>query len=76
MTGPRRRVEDHLHPEYWTEADQHRFEDRISRELNGIRGEVREAGTRITYLMGGLAVIAFLLPLVAPFIRGLFNIGP
>lgn len=67
---------DHLHPEYWTEVDQHRFEDRLSQELNALRGEVREAGARLTYLLGGLAVVVFLLPLVAPFIRGLFNVGP
>jgi hypothetical protein len=76
VTGPQRRVTDHIHPEYWTEADQHRFEDRITRELHAIRAEVKDAGIRLTYLFGGLAVIAFLLPIVAPFIRSMFSINP
>lgn len=78
MTGrPQRRVTDHFHPEYWTEADQHRFEDALRAEIKGIRDEVKDASTRLTYLLGGLVVVAFLLPLVAPWIRTVLpTVGP
>ena len=70
---PQRRVTDHAHPEYWEESQQHRYEDRIAGELKGIREEVGKLATRITFLMGAVAVLAFLLPLVAPFIRDFLN---
>lgn len=73
--APRRRATDHhVHTEYWTEADQYRFEDRISREIHGLREEVRGIAARLTMMLGALALLAFLLPLIAPFIRGLFNL--
>ena len=76
MTGaPRRRASDqHVHPEYWTEHDQIRFEDRIVREMEGIRAEVKALTGRMTLLLGGLVLLAFLLPLVAPFIRDWLNL--
>jgi hypothetical protein len=86
MTGaPRRRASDHVHPEYWTEADQYRFEDRIAKEVQAVRREMREEMTglreelgklsyRITLMLGGLVLLAFLLPLIAPFIRDWLNL--
>lgn len=73
--APRRRATDHhLHPEYWTEQDQYRFEDRIGKEIHGLREEVRQIASRLTMMLGALALMAFLLPLIAPFIRSLFNL--
>ena len=73
--APRRRASDqHVHPEYWTESDQFRFEDRIGREIHALREEVRGIATRLTMMLGALALLAFLLPLIAPFIRSLFNL--
>ena len=71
--GPRRRATDHVHDEYWEESQQHRYEDRIASELNGIKVEVGKLATRITMLMGAVAILAFLLPLIAPFIRDFLN---
>ena len=68
---PRRRASDHhYHPEYWTEADHYRFEDRISKEIHDLRSEVREWAQRLTLILGGLSLMFFLLPLLAPFFRG------
>lgn len=73
-TSPRRRASDHhVHPEYWTESDQHRFEDRVSAELRAIRSdlrgtniEVRQLTLRLTLMLGAIAIIGFLLPIFAP----------
>lgn len=84
--GPQRRITDHFHPEYWTENDQYRYEDKIAREIGSLRGEVREElsgvreevkalGNRITLILGGLALLAFLLPIAAPFLRSLLGVG-
>ena len=70
---PQRRITDHSHEQYWEETDQHRYEDRISAELKGIKEEVGKLSARITMLMGAVAVLAFLLPLIAPFIRDFLN---
>lgn len=75
--GPRRRVTDHFHQEAWTRTEQHRYEDRITDELKEIGQKLDGFGTRLTYLFGGLAVLAFILPLVAPFLRqALGFLGP
>jgi hypothetical protein len=74
-TTPLRRIDDHVHDEYWQERDQHRFEDRLSEELKGIRGEVKSMNNRLTLLTGALALIAFMLPLIAPFVRSIVGIG-
>lgn len=67
--APRRRVTDHVHPDYWTEADQHRFEDRIANELKGIREDLEKVTTRVLIMFGGLILLAFLLTFIAPFVR-------
>ena len=80
--APQRRATDnHVHMDAWTRAEQHRFEDRmanelkdVSEEIGGVRDEVRSLNNRMTMLLGGLAILAFLLPIAAPFIRSLIGI--
>jgi hypothetical protein len=72
--GPQRRLTDHHHPEAWSKFDQHRFEDRISEELKKVRGDLERLTIRLTYLLGGLAFLAFLLPLLAPLMRSVLGI--
>ena len=66
---PQRRADDHVHEQYWTEADQHRFEDRVSIELRAMRTDLERLTTRVLTLFGGVIVLAFLLTLIAPFVR-------
>jgi hypothetical protein len=61
--SPQRRVTDHWHPEYWTESDHFRFEDRVSKEIHALREEVKVLGSRLALGMGGLAVIVFVVNL-------------
>ena len=72
--GPLRRIDDHHHSEYWEEAQQHRFEDRLAEEIRGIKAEVKGLNTRLTMLFGALMLLAFILPIAAPFIRGIISI--
>jgi hypothetical protein len=60
----------------WSKEDHHRFEDRMARELGGLREDVEALTTRITLMLGGLTLIAVLLPVIAPFVRALLNIDP
>lgn len=71
MTGQRgaRSITDHVHPDYWTRQEQHRREDRIDADIDDIRAELRGIGNRLTLMVGGIGVLAFLLPILAPFIR-------
>jgi hypothetical protein len=70
----RRMGEDHYHPDSWTKSEQHRFEDRVSDELRKVRADLEKLTIRLTYLLGGLAFLAFLLPLVAPLMRTVLGI--
>ena len=72
--GPQRRLEDHLHAEYWRVEEQHRFEDRISVELRGIRDDLERLTARVLLIFGGVALLAFLIPLFIPVIRDFLNI--
>jgi len=74
MAAPQRRSTDHVHPEYWTENQQHRYEDRVVKEMEQIREELGVLSTRLLMLLGGIVLLAFLLPLVAPFIRDWLNL--
>jgi len=76
MSTPRRRAEDHVHPEYWEETQQHRFEDRVGQELGGIKQEVSKLRQTVTMMIGAIGILAFLLPVIAPFIRSVLDIGP
>jgi hypothetical protein len=67
-TRPQRRVTDHYHPEYWTEVDHNRFEDRVSKEIHDLRAEVRGLGQRMAWLLGGLGAIIFVVNIVATWI--------
>jgi hypothetical protein len=62
---PARRTTDHWHPEYWTEVDHNRFEDRVSKEIHDLRTEVRGLGQRMAWLLGGLGVVIFVVNIVA-----------
>jgi hypothetical protein len=64
----------HVHPEYWTEADHYHFENRISNELRELRLDVERLNSRLTYLLGGLGLLAFVIPIIAPWIRGLLGV--
>lgn len=72
--GPRRRITDHWHPEYWTEVDHNRFEDRVSKEIHDLRNEVKHLGTRFAWLLGALAVIVFIANAVSIYVLRL--VGP
>lgn len=76
MTGGQRRrsSDDHNHPEYWAREDHFRFEQRMQTELEKIEKAVETLTSRITLMLGGLTLIAILLPVLAPFIRDLFNV--
>jgi hypothetical protein len=67
--GPQRRITDHYHPDYWTRSEQHRHEDRMSREVENLEQAVRMLANRVTLMLGALALIGFLIPIVVPFIR-------
>jgi F0F1-type ATP synthase membrane subunit a len=74
-TGPRRRVTDHVHPEYWTEADHDKFEARMDRHLEGVQTEVKGLredvhglATRFAWLMGALVVVVFVANLLSIFV--------
>ena len=67
-SGPRRRVTDHWHPEYWTEVDHNRFEDRVSKEIHDLRSEVKGLGHRFSWLLGALAVVVFLANLISIYV--------
>lgn len=64
----------HFHPEYWTERDHERYEDRTSNEIRELRKDVEVLSTRITYLLGGLGLLMFLATLFAPLIRTLLGV--
>lgn len=59
----------HHHPEYWEKEDHWVFEQRMQRELEKIEEAVEKLTVRITLMLGGLTLIAVLLPVIAPFIR-------
>jgi hypothetical protein len=60
---------EHNHPEYWRIEAQYRFDDRMHKELEALEHAVDKLTTRITLMLGGLTLIAVLLPVIAPFIR-------
>jgi len=60
----------HYHPELWTTDQQHRYEDRITDEMEKLEKAVDRLTTRVTLLMGAIGVLVFVIPIAAPFIRG------
>ena len=47
----------------------------MHKELQQLENAIDRLTTRVTLMLGGLTLIAVLLPVIAPFIRALFNIG-
>ena len=78
MTGPR-----HSHPEYRTVAESHRLEDRVEHRFRDVdegmqklADKVDKLTERMTQIFVGAGLLAFIIPLAAPFIRDLLNITP
>lgn len=65
---------NHVHPDYWTRDAQHRYEDRVGREVEKLERAVEKLTTRVTLLMGAIGLIVFILPIAAPFIRGFLGL--
>lgn len=63
-----------MHPEYWTSEDHHRFEGRIANELEKIRGDLEKLTSRVLMIFGGVALLAFIIPLVVPIVRDWLNV--
>lgn len=72
--GPRRTLDNHHHPEYWSREGQYRFEDHMRVELQKLEQAVDRLTTRVTMMLGGLTLVAVLLPVISPFIRAWLNI--
>jgi hypothetical protein len=60
---------NHYHPEYWARDAQHRYEDRMQRDMQDLREAVDKLTQRVTYLLGAIGLLVFVLPIAAPFIR-------
>ena len=69
-----RQAEDHNHPDYWRREEHWRYEDRMHQEFNNLEKAVDSLKTRITLMIGGLMLVAFLLPVIAPFVRAWLNL--
>lgn len=67
--GHRHYMPEHTHHELWSKADHERFEDKLEDRLERMDDDIKGLGNRITLLLGALGLIAFLLPIIAPFIR-------
>ena len=65
---------NHYHPELWTRDAQHRYEDRVGNDLKDLEKAVTQLTNRVTMLMGGIALAIFVIPIVAPFIRGMLGL--
>lgn len=68
------RDDGHNHPQYWEKTDQHRFEDRVSKELHEMRNDLEKLAGRVLLMFGGIAVLAFIIPLVIPMARNWLSI--
>lgn len=70
----RRAAEDHVHVDAWTKTDQHRFEDNVTFELREIRKDLESLTSRVLMIFGGVALLAFIIPLVVPIVRDWLSI--
>lgn len=66
--------DDHVHPDSWTKEDHRHFEVGVKAELEKLEESVKELTHRMTLMLGGLMIIAFLLPVIAPFVRLWLNV--
>ena len=60
--------------EFWTVAEQYRFEDHLDLQLRKMQLSIDRLTARLTLLMGGVGVLAFMVPIVAPLLRSWLNI--
>lgn len=80
MTGPggvdRRRYvgDDHHHLDMWSKEEHRLFEDKLDKRFAAFQAHIDRLNTRITLMLGALGLIAFLLPIVAPFLRAIIGI--
>jgi hypothetical protein len=74
MAEQRRRVNDHWHVEFQTHEAQLRYEARMEKQLDEIRKELDVIANRMLLMMGGLGIVAFMLPIIAPFLRDLLGV--
>jgi len=65
---------EHYHPDIWTKEDHHRYEDRVSKDIQILEGAVEKLTTRVTLMIGAIGVLGFVIPLLAPFIRAFLNL--
>lgn len=68
--------DDHVHPDAWSKEDHNRFEDRMNNELEKIEQALEALTLRVTLMLGGLTLVAILLPVISPFIRAWLNLDP
>lgn len=69
-----RQTPEHHHPEAWSKDDHYRFEARVTAELEKLEKAVHDLTTRVTLMLGGLTLVAVLLPVIAPFVRAWLNV--
>lgn len=64
----------HVHPDAWNKDDHYRFEARVTAELEKVEAAIESLTTRVTMMLGGLTLVAILLPVIAPFVRAWLNV--
>lgn len=64
----------HHHEQYWLREAQYRYEERIGRDIEALEREVRRQGDRLTVIVAIIGFLAFVAPIVAPFLRSLVGL--
>lgn len=62
-----------MHPDAWTRAEQIRHEDFVLGELRAIKAELKALGSRVAWLMGGVAVLVMIANTFAPYLQKIFG---
>jgi len=65
---------NHYHPELWAVDQQHRYEDRTKEDFEKLEKAVDRLTQRVTMLLGGIALLVFVLPIVSPWIRAFVGV--
>ena len=65
----------HFHPDLWTVVQQHRYEDQTNMRLDRLTEAVDKLTQRVTILLGAIGLLAFVLPIAAPFIRSFLGLS-
>lgn len=68
------RSASHVHPDYWTRPDQHRYEDRTQAELQKLEKAVDRLTQRVTLLLGGIGLLVFVIPIISPWVRSFVGV--